>query len=811
MTLRERIELGFEAWGRLVVRRRWWFLALSLLMVIGWAAWIPGLQFENSTKSFLLKNDPASRLYQEFQQQFGQDEHIMIGIAPPAVFDLSFLERLRAFHSALETEVPHIQEVTSLLNARHTRGAGDALIVEDLIAEWPRSEADLREIERRATSNPVHRNVVLSEDARLTTVTLEPVLYSELGSEPDLVAGFDTEDEAAEPELLTVEEKAELVKALRDVVSRFDAPEFRLYVVGEIVTGESITEIVRRDIREYIGISGLVIALLLLVLFRRLSAVLLPFAVVTAALLTTVGIQVCLKIPASTVMQMIPVIVLTVGVCNAVHVLVITYQRLNAGAELENAVAYAFGHSGFAIVMTNLTTAAGMSSFMTAALTPITHLGIVACVAVLVVLFYSFGLLPALLAILPIKGRVTRAPRLSPLRRALLATGDLATRRPRWVLAGTVGFVLLMIIGISQTRFSHDTLRWFPRENPVRVAAEHLNREMRGTNTLEVWIDTGQENALYEPARLRRIESAMAYAQSLEQGDVFVGKALSLVDIVKETNQALNENRSEYYSLPAQRELVAQELLLFENSGSDDLEKLTDSQFRHARITLRVPLLDGVLYPSFLAELDDGLGQILGDELPFVLTGHTSLMARAMSAMTTSLARSYLFALAVITPLMILLIGRLRVGLLSMIPNLLPVIGILGVMGLCGVPLDASNIIIGSLVIGLAVDDTIHFMYRFQWDYEESGEVREAVRRTLSTTGSALLFTSVVLTAAFLVMAGFGSMLNILVFGLFTALGILIAFFADVFVAPALLALVFSGTDRRADLLSRSTTALRTS
>ncbi len=500
-----------------MARRRWWFLGVSLLMVLGWALWIPGLRFDNSTESFLLKNDPASRLYREFRQQFGQDEQIMIGIAPPAVFDVLFLERLRAFHRALEVEVPHIQEVTSLLNARHTRGEGDALIVEELIAEWPRTEADLREIERRATANPIHRNVVLSEDARLTTVTLEPVLYSERGSEPDLMAGFDTEETGTEPELLTLEEKAEVVAAVRKVVSRFEAPDFRLYVVGEMVTSESITETVRRDVREYVGVSGLAIALLLLVLFRRPSGVLLPFVVVAAALLTTVGIQVCLGIPASSAMQMIPIIVLTVGVCNAVHVLVITYQRLNAGAELENAIAYAFGHSGFAIVMTNLTTAAGMSSFMTAALTPITHLGIVACVAVLVVLFYSFGLLPALLAILPIRGRVTREPRLSPLRRALLATGDLATRRPRWVLAGTVGFVLLMLVGISQTRFSHDTLRWFPRENPVRVAAEHLDREMRGTNTLEVWIDTGQENALYEPARLRRIESAMAYAQSLEQ------------------------------------------------------------------------------------------------------------------------------------------------------------------------------------------------------------------------------------------------------------------------------------------------------
>lgn len=809
MTVRERIERGFEAWGRLVARRRWWFLVGSLLMVLGWAVWIPGLRFDNSTESFLLKDDPASRLYREFRQQFGQDEHIMIGIAPPAVFDLLFLERLRAFHRALEVEVPHIQEVTSLLNARHTRGEADVLIVEELMAEWPRNEVDLREIERRATANPVHRNVVLSEDARLTTVTLEPVLYSELGSEPDLMAGFDTEETGTEPELLTLEEKAEIVAAVREVVSRFEAPEFLLYVVGEMVTSESITETMRRDVREYVGVSGLAIALLLLVLFRRPSGVLLPFVVVAAALPTTVGIQVCLGIPASSAMQLIPIIILTVGVCNAVHVLVITYQRLNAGAELENAIAYAFGHSGLAILMANLTTAAGMSSFMTAALTPITHLGIIACVGVLAVMFYSFGLLPALLAILPIRRGAPHPPRLSPLKRALLAAGDLATRRPRRVLVGTAGFVVLMAIGVGQLRFSHDILKWFPREHPVRVAVEYIDREMRGTNTLEVWIDARHENALHEPGRLKRIESAMAYAQGLERGDFFVGKALSLVDIVKETNQALNENRADHYRIPAQRELVAQELLLFENSGSDDLEKLTDSQFRQARITLRVPLLDGVLYPSLLAELDEGLRGILGDELPFVLTGRAPLMARGLSAMTTSLARSYLFALAVITPLMILLIGSLRVGLLSMIPNLLPIATVLGVMGLCGIPLDASNIIIGSVVIGLAVDDTIHFMHRFQWDYEESGEVREAVRRTLSTTGSALLFTSLTLTTGFLVMAGLGSMLNMLVFGLLTALGIVVAFIADVLVSPALLALVFSGTDHRADLLSRSTTAAR--
>ena len=811
MTLRDRVELGFERWGRFVFRHRWWVLLVSLLFASGWTAWIPHITFDNSTESFLLKRDPASKLYREFRNQFGQDDHILIAIAPPEVFELDFLERLRAFHRALEAGLPHIEEITSILNARQTRGEEDALIVEELFAAWPESEAELRELERRALANPVYRNLLLSEDARLTTIMIKPVTYSSLGGDAEALVGFDSPESAAalahEPEFLTREEKTEIDAALSAMVARFEAPDFPIYVAGEIVTGQRLNDALRRDVRGFIGMAALTIAGLLLLLFRRVSGVLLPFTVVTAALLSTLGVMVCLGVPGSLPLQMLPIFIMTVGVCNAVHVLVITYQRLNAGTDVESALAYAFGHSGFAIVMTNLTTAAGMLSFLAASITPITHLGITASIGVVLTLFFTFGLLPALLAILPLRVGVIRRSGRSVLKRLLLWTGELGVRYPRWTLIATGSFILLMCIGIAQLQFSHQPLKWFPRTDPVRIAAERIDHDMRGTNTLEVLVDSGRENGLHEPGVLDRLEVAMAYAEVLDEGEIFVGKTISILDIIKETNQALNENQPEHYLVPDQRELVAQELLLFENSGSDDLEEITDSQFRHARITLRVPMLDGTLYPRFLSRIEYGFEQILGEGLPFAMTGMAPLMARALSAMTTSLVRSYVIALLVITPLMILLIGRIRVGLLSMVPNLLPVIAILGVMGLCGVPLDASNIVIGSLIIGLAVDDTIHFMHRFQRDFDQTGDVGEAVRRTLSTTGSALLFTSLVLSSGFLVMAGLASMANTVVFGLIAALGIVTAFVADILVAPALLAVAFQRADRVSAVLESPSTA----
>jgi predicted RND superfamily exporter protein len=220
--------------------------------------------------------------------------------------------------------------------------------------------------------------------------------------------------------------------------------------------------------------------------------------------------------------------------------------------------------------------------------------------------------------------------------------------------------------------------------------------------------------------------------------------------------------------IPDSRTVVSQELLLFENAGSDDLEKFTDSQFRIARLSLRLPESDAVAYQRFLEELDAGLAATLGDA-SYAVTGRTLLAARSMSALITSMGTSYVIALIVITPLMVLLIGDLRLGLISMVPNLLPVIFVLGVMGWLGLPLDASNMVIGSIIIGLAVDDTIHFLQRFRREFEETADVEAAVRRTMRVTGAALFFTSLVLSTGFLVMALRGSMLNTIRFGALSA------------------------------------------
>ena len=375
------------------------------------------------------------------------------------------------------------------------------------------------------------------------------------------------------------------------------------------------------------------------------------------------------------------------------------------------------------------------------------------------------------------------------IQRLLMRCGEFSVLHARWVISCSAALVAVALMGVLQLRLSHSPIKWLPEDNAYRISTDIMNEQMGGALFLEVLIDTGVENGLHDPAVLQRLNDLRSATLLLESGSVHAGTTISLADVVMEIHQALNENRSDYYAIPTGPALVAQELLLFENAGSDDLEDVVDSQFRSGRFTVKIPMTDAVEYGAYLELLDAEVRRIMGSDVEVTFTGLMRIMSGTIYAMMVTMTRSYLIAFAVIVPLMIVLIGNFKIGLVSMIPNLAPIVIVLGIMGWLGFPLDAFTLLIGSIAIGLAVDDTIHFMHNFRRYYERSGEVIVAVRETLSSTGQALLFTSLVLSTGFFIFT-LASLNNIFFFGLLTGLAILLAFLADLILAPALMAVV---------------------
>jgi predicted RND superfamily exporter protein len=237
---RARVEVAFEQWGHLVHRRPWLTLLLSLVAVGALASQIPRLEIDTSSESLLEPDDPARVQYDAFRAQFGNEEVAVVLIRTDEVFDLNVLARLRRLHDAFEEEVPHLEEVTSLVNVRNTYGVGDELRVDDFLEDWPDTTEDLADLRVRALANPLYRDVLLSDDATLTAVMVEAQAFSSTSNDSDIHLGFDDVESTpesgfdGEPALQTLSgaENTEFVEAIHRVIARFHEPGFEIHVAG---------------------------------------------------------------------------------------------------------------------------------------------------------------------------------------------------------------------------------------------------------------------------------------------------------------------------------------------------------------------------------------------------------------------------------------------------------------------------------------------------------------------------------------------------------------------------------------------------
>jgi hydrophobe/amphiphile efflux-3 (HAE3) family protein len=800
--IRKRIEFWFEAFGHLVYKYRLVSLILMLILLAGLGTQLPKLTFDTSTEGFYHEEDPALLTYNEFRRQFGRDDLIIVAIEPTDVFDQNFFKKLKAFHKDLEKEVPYIDDIISMVNVRNTRGEGDRLIVEDLLEKWPEDEAALTALRQRVMSNPLYLNRVISEDGRFTAVAIKMNSYTSLGIKEDALQFFDDAEPTApvggqadvsieEPTFLTDKEKREAVEAVQKVLNRYQAPDFKLFLAGSPVVEQVTLQLMMKDQSRFVALVILTIGLCLFVMFRRISSVLLPLFVVASALVSTLSLMAIFRVPIKHATMTLPSLLLAVGVTYSIHILSLFYQQFKKTRDREEAICQSLGHSVLAIVMTSLTTAAGLASFATSQLVHIADLGIFASIGVMLAMVYTIILMPTFLAITPmrIKSRAGVPSGRTLMDRLLDATADFATSYPKGIIAVCLILFALSILGASKLTFSHNVLTWLPKNIPVRQATEKIDHELKGTVALEVIVDTKQENGLYDVEILNKLGDLARKIEEINEGDLFVGKATSVTDILKEINKALNENRPEFYVIPQDPKLIPQEFLLFENSGSDDLEDVVDSQFSKARFTIKVPWLDALWYVPFIDNIESLFQQALGYKATITVTGMMALLGRSVHASIHSAAASYVIAGIVITLMMIVMIGSIGLGLISMIPSLLAILLVMGIMILFDFPFDMFTMLIGSIAVGLAVDNMIHLMHNFRRYYGETNNTRLAFRETFHTAGRALVVATVVLSIGFFIYM-FASMNNLFHFGLLTGITIILALVANFILAPAFVTLI---------------------
>lgn len=806
-SMQDRTEAFFEQWSEFVVRHCWVVLAIVLAITAMILPQIRHATMDLSIESYLSKNDPSVADYDAFREQFGFGSFGLITIdTPEDLFTLENLSRLRALHNDLEENVPYLADITSLVNVRRTIGRDDMLIVEELSDIWPQTEADLPAFKQLVLINPAYVGNLVSPNGRLGGILLEPNSYTSSNENPadNGVTSFEELDSDVDTPLtkedyLTPDEEAAFVQVLIEVLDRHSVEGFKLYASGVPVVnysmGRDMTDAMSRNM--LIGL--LLVAALLYLLFRRFSGVWMPLLAVSLSVAMTIALMPLFGFALNGNTQILPTFLLAVGIADAVHIQSVFYKFYDQGMEKKEAIIAAMKNTAVAVVMTSLTTAASLLSFIAADLIPTRALGLFGAIGVVLALYYTIALIPALLAILPVRRRAgnedssgSKNSLLALIDKTIFMLGDFGVRHAKAVVIFTLLLCVVAALGVAQIKFSHDPLRWYPEDNPIRVAADLVDNEMSGAQTMQIVFDTHQENGLYEPEVLQLLDDAKQHIEQRKINTTYAKEAISLLSVVKETHKALNNGEQAYYAIPKTREIVAQELFLFENSGAEDLEDFTDSTFQIARFSLRMPWTNAIGYEEYIDTLEYELEQIIeksGQEHVSVkMTGVIVIFAKTLKAMLTTTIKSYALAFLMVGVLMLMLMGSVRKGVLAFIPNVTPVLFTLGMMGWFNIPLNMLTSTLGCIIIGIAVDDTIHFMHHYRKYAASEASSRLAVHKTLDVVGRALVFTSIVLVGGFIVHI-FGEFVTSRHFGLLLSASISLALMANLVLAPALMTL----------------------
>ena len=778
--MRERIEQAFWHWGHLCARFPWLMISLSVLLTVFMASALPP-RIDTTMEGYLRKDSPAIITYDLLREQFGRDEMMITTITTDDIFAPAFIERLQALEQAIWKQVPYADDVVMLTNVRAIYADGDEVRIEGLFENWPGS-ASLDEITARARNNDLYQRLVLSEDRHSTAVLVRL---------QNLYRDADSNELASLGEF----QFAEAAEGMQAVMAPFIDAGDEVAVAGTPVVTTELQQAMQKDMARFTLLTLLAIGAILWWLFRRPSAVVLPLLVVILAAVSTVGLLAWTDTPLQMPLVIIPSFLIAVGVGDSIHLLTIFFQQLHRQTNIADTLAATLRYTGLAMLLTSLTTAAGLLSFAGSDILPLSSLGWAAAFGVMLAWLYTITLLPGIMALLRRRWRFGEAAVKPRAHHGMNRFTDfciaLSLRYPRRVVAGSAVLALLGLWQASQLQFSHHPLNWLPESWPIRQATQVIDTQLSGSMNIEILLDSGEMDGWRNAERIAALE---AFTDEVSRADFAVTprKIQSLTDMLREMNQALHGGDASAYHAPKDDDLLAQELFLLELSAAQDLYRRVDHDYRTTRITVSVPWVDTLYYADMSEQIQALAANAFDEDIQVSVTGLVPVLARTLAAVIVDTARSYGIAFVVIGAMMMLLLGRVRTGLLAMIPNLLPIIMALGFMRVAGIPLDMFSMLVGAIAIGLAVDDTIHFMHHYQGNRARGASPAQAITDTLHESGRAMLTTSLILAIGFMVFI-FSALNNLTGFALVTTVTIIMALLADFILAPALMLL----TDRQ--------------
>ena len=752
-----------------LVRWRWIAFCCAVIVAFLAATGARYLEFSNDYRIFFSKENPQLLAFEHLQNVYTKSDNVLFAISPANgdVFTPDTLEAIR-WLTEESWQIPYSIRVDSVTNFQHTYAEGDDLVVEDLVMDPSSLDADdLEKIRRIATTEPLLLNRLISPDSRTTGINVTVQL----------------------PGLNPEKEVPEVVAFSRGLVNQLleRYPGLEVHTTGVVFLNNAFSEMALSDMKTLVPIMFGVIVLMLLLLLRSLAATFATLFVIILSIITAMGLAGWLGIHITPPMASAPTMIMTLAVANSVHFLVTFLQRVRGGDSQRDAMLESLRINLQPIMITSLTTAIGFLSMNFSDAPPFRDLGNVVAMGVVASFIYSMAVLPALMLLLPVRHR-SGTGRSAPIMDAL---GNFVVTHRRRILPGMVVLIVGLIAFVPRNELNDEFVKYFDERVAFRVDTDFVTDHLTGLYSISYSLGAGEPGGISEPGYLRKLdEFANWYRQQPE-----VKHVSTLSDTMKRLNKNLHGDDPAWYRLPEQRELAAQYLLLYEMSLPYGLD--LNNQINIDKSATKLDVSVGSLSSNQTIALEARAQDWLETNAPKSMQAHGASPAVMFSHIGKRNIRTMLVgttvALVLISFVLIFALRSLRIGLISIIPNLVPAGMAFGLWGLLVGQVGLALSIVTGMTLGIVVDDTVHFLSKYLRARREEGlSSPDAVRYAFHTVGTALWTTSAVLMAGFLVLVYSPFELNSGM-GLLTAITIGFALLADFLLLPTLLMVLDKG------------------
>ena len=752
-----------ENYIRWIITHAKWLATLSVLTLLALSYGVTNLTFTSDFRAYFGPENPQLLAFESMEKTFSKQENVYFYIHAKEgdLFSNRGLSLIERFTDE-GWKLPYSQKVTSLQNYQHTEAEDDELIIDYLYYDADElTDTDLQRIKNISFTEPTLLHRLISKDGASTGINVRTVL----------------------PEGTTMRTSKEAVLAARTLAQQIrpDFPEFEILVGGSLTSNVTMGEAIKQDIENLLGLSYLVMIITMVILLRTFSGMLLTLMIISFSVLSTMGLFGWLGFTMPPPTGFVPTAILTIAVADSIHILISYYYELNHGKSKFEAIQEALRINFSPVFITSITTVIGVLCLNTSDSPPYRDMGNMIAAGVFFAWLYSITFLPAMLALIPTpKGKVKNN---KPSFMLIFANYVIRFYKPVFILMA----IIIIAIG-SQLNKNIISERWhefFDTSFEVRNTLEATNDTLGGLHRIFFVLDSQVEGGINSPAYLQQTDDFVQWLLTQDK----VSTVDSITTIIKRLNKNLHNNDQDWFKIPENRELAAQYLLLYELSlplglGLDD----TINNDRSAsRLTVSFKKADSI----YILELEEKALAWLKQNAPDIYvnegTGLDIVFANLTFRNIGSMMTGTSIALLLISFLLIFALRSFKVGLISLIPNIMPAILAYGIWGMINGQIDTAVSVVVCLSLGIVVDDTVHFLSKYLRARRERGlDTEDAIRYAFTTVGNALMVTSAVLVGGFMVMqfSHFHPSNNM---GMLLAITILVALLVDFLFLPPLL------------------------